>query len=381
MKTIRVVTWLACLLASSCSIGAPVPSIAGDASTPLLYTSGVGANGYIDVQVYDANKPQSGPIKTLHGLTAIATGMTVDQSGDLYVSQADPNQPAVIYKPGETKPSMTLIDPLEDGKQNTDPVSPSNNIAVGADGTIYVDMCCAKGVGFTSAQSGIFVYKKGRTKPSAFVTYNSLFGSAKIPFASCPFDAGLAVDEKGDVYVGCNGILTGQVAEGISGLPWSFPLGRVLEFPAGSTTPVDTGVRVAAEWPGCASECNPEFGQDIDFSGGISDLQFDAKGNLVVLATTGSGANAIFVYPPDTPRPSRVIPLDAYSPTVDSQRSRIGFDSMTTHIFVNLISANGKLTNEIDEYTYPGGKHIATFGKGMLGIVQTFTLSPPPPLP
>jgi hypothetical protein len=371
MKTIRIATQLVCVAVLGCSIGVPASTFASNATTPLLYTSGVDANGYVDVQGYDARKPQNGPIQTLRGLTASATGMAVDQQGNLYVSQSDPNEPAVIYKPGKTTPSLTLLDPLQDKDQNKNPVGPPNDIAVGSDGTVYVEMCCT---GVTAdgilVQGGIFVYKKGKTTPSAFLTENYSVGSVKIPVNECS-SRGLAVDGKGDVYVACNGIPIGRGQ--------AFPIGRVLEFPAGSTRAVDTGIRVAGEWPNCTAQCFNVGTDDPQFSGGILDLQLDAKGNLVVLAgSTGEYGNAIFVYPPNVSRPSRVIPLNAYTQAAYADnRSRIRFDATMTHIFVNHVAQTGV---GIDEYTYPAGKRVATFSKAMLGNAA-FAVSPSPVFP
>jgi hypothetical protein len=373
VKTTQTVTSLASALALGCALGMATPALAVPASTSLLYTSGVDANGYLDVQVYDTSKPQNGPIRTFHSsLTANATDMAVDQAGNLYVSQHDSDQPVVIFERGGTGASVTLLDPLADAEVNSDPVSPPGpgGIAVAADGTVYAEMCCALDNQNNPMQSGMLVYKKGATKPSAFLTYN--YQPDGFTYSQCPFNAGVAVDAKGDVYVGCTGIPSGNRGY--------FGVGRVLEYPAGSTTPVDTGIRVAAEWPNCTVQCFVTAAHDPDFSGTILDVQTDSKGNLVVLAGA-VGGNAIFVYPPNTPRPSQIIPLNAYSPpsAYEDQRSRIRFDATMTHIFVNLLGANGKAVNEIDEYTYPGGKHIATFSNGMLGA-DAFALSPAPAL-
>lgn len=372
MKATRPVMQIVRILALGCVIASPLSSVAAGATIPHLYTSGTDSSGYVDVQVYDASKPQNGPIQTLRGLTATATGMAVDQAGNLYVSQSNPNQPAVVFAPGKTSPSLTLLDPLENREETTNPVAPGGDIAVGKDGTVYVEMCCAEGLGGggSSAQSGVFVYKKGEAKPSAFLTNNYLPEGMLEP--QCNLGGGLAVDAKGDVFIGCNGIP--------GGFGGYFGVGRVFEFPAGSTKPIDIGLRIAGEWPGCAALCLNGASHDPNFTGGILDLQFDAKGNLVVLASSdGEFGNAIFVYSPNTPRPSQIIPLNAYAPNAYwDQRSRFQFDATKTHIFINhVVSTSGA---EVDEDAYPSGNHIATFGKGILGVAA-FTISPPPALP
>jgi hypothetical protein len=361
MRTIGITALLVCAVSLSCILGTPISGVAGGAPESLLYTSGYdSATGLNVVQVYDESEPSKGPIRTLEGLTASSNGMAVDAAGNLYVSQTDPNQPVVIFKPGHTRPSLTLSNPLATQQMTTNPMGAPTDVAVGADGTIYVSTSCVLvhtvggALGAAGPNCGILIYRKGKTVPSALLTDHGLYpGSGpKAVYSLCGGFTSVAVDAKEDVYSTCNG--------------------GVIEFSAGSSKAVNTGMVAAAEWPVYNKEQPPDPG----FDGGAFDVQIDSKGNIVALAGRLSG-DALFVYAPGADRPSQIIPLHPLQSAQDYMRNRtsIRFDATMTHIFVNNWTGSSVA---VDEYTYPGGQLVATFSKGMWKF-GGLAVSPPAP--
>lgn len=71
-------------------------------------------------------------------------GLATDNSGNLYVANAGSSR-ITIYQPGETSPSLTLIDP-----------HPPNDVAVGSNGYVYA----------SDNHGGIEVYAAGATSPT-----------------------------------------------------------------------------------------------------------------------------------------------------------------------------------------------------------------------
>jgi hypothetical protein len=361
MRAIRVIVIVACAVILSCILGASVSAVAGAAPKALLYGSGYdSATGLNVVEAYDVTQASKGPIRTLTGLTAPSMGLASDAAGNLYASQADPNQPVVMFEPGKTTPSATFSNPL-DQNEIGNPMGGPTDVAVGADGTVYVSTQCVHvytvggALGAAGPNCGVLVYRKGKTKPSTLLTDNAVYpgSNANEKYSVCGAFWGVAVDAKGDVYSTCNA--------------------GVIEFAAGSSKAVDTGITAAAEWRPVYNNNQPPV---PGFGGSAWDIQIDSKGNLVVLAGLYSG-DAIFTYAPGADRPSNVIPLHSLQSVAayeSASTMRIRFDAAMTHIFVNhTIGSN----LSVDEYTYPGGKLVATFDKGVLG--GGMAISPPPP--
>jgi hypothetical protein len=327
MYALRVMTAVVTLLGVS-AVGSTVPTSAS--SNELLYVQ-TQTDGLQVIKVYDASDLTAAPTQTLKGISAMSTGMMADDAGNLYVSQSDINQPAVIFKPGHTLPSTVLTNPSWPASEFHSSIP--MDIAVGADKSVYV------AIGGTP--SGILVYAPGKTTPKKFLQFASPVGS---PWCSA---TGISVDAKNDVYMSCNGYVTATAVG-------SAQTGRVIEFRNASAPGIDMGITVAAVVRESA----------LGFNGFSKDIQVDAKGNILVLLQSPGQVNAVFVYPRggNARRPNRVIDLGSRAASAaDYTSTSLRLDATNTHLFV--LSGSGAVSggSKIAEYTYPGGKLVATF--------------------
>lgn len=212
---------------------------AATTSPSVVYVSDLHAN---EVDVYLRRLPHLLIRRITSGIGG-PNSLAVDGSEDLFVSNVDGGTVAE-YPPGAGTPSRIIRDGL------SNPLT----LTVADDGTLYVVNYNPIGQGST-----ILKYPPGKNKPSFKIP---LTGGAE----------GLALDKRGNLFVGYNGP---------SG-------GRVLEFAPKSQTGKDLGIA-------------------IGFAGGVL---FDATGDLVVCDQIGP---AIDVFPPGATQPSRRLVSDKIS--------------------------------------------------------------------
>jgi sugar lactone lactonase YvrE len=176
---------------------------ASDSQSRLIFSSSFGGNS-VDYYLKGTgpNNPLAG---TLSGGFANPQGMGVDRAGDLYVSNGN-DKDVLVYAAGSTSPTGTLDDP------NKFP----DDVAIAPDGTVYV----ANGSGPIGASGNVVVYAPGATSPTQTLNdkhFLHVFG--------------VALDARGNLFVSCNAAL-------------AIGSGTVVEFKAGSTTPIETHVRL-----------------------------------------------------------------------------------------------------------------------------------------
>lgn len=193
---------------------------APDKTAGLIYSSAFGGNsvGYY-VKGTGPNNPLAG---TLSGPFAAPQGMGVDQSGDLYVSNGN-NEDVLVFAAGSTSPTGTLDDP------NKFP----DDVAIARDGTVYV----ANGSGPIGASGNVVVYAPGATSPTSTLNDGNFLHVV-----------GVALDKNENLFVSCNA----QQASNT---------GTVVEFKAGSSTPIDTHIK-------------------LGYAGGIA---IDGRGHIAVI--------------------------------------------------------------------------------------------------
>lgn len=210
-------------LGSSSAVGSAAGKEPG-----LIYSSEFGGN---TVGYYRKGTGPNNPlVGTLSGPFAQPQGMGIDQSGDLYVSNGN-DKDVLVYAAGSTSPTATLDDP------NKFP----DDVAVARDGTAYV----ANGSGPIGASGNVVVYAPGATTPTQTLNDTNFLHVV-----------GVALDKNQDLFVSCNA----QQAIGT---------GTVVEFKAGSSTPVDTHIK-------------------LGYAGGIA---IDGSGHIVVIDQEGPSLN------------------------------------------------------------------------------------------
>jgi len=114
----------------------------------------------------------------------------VDTNDNLYVANAQ-DENVLVYANGSTSPTATLNDP------NKFPC----DVAVGADGTVYV----ANGSGTMFSSGNVVIYPQGATEPTQTLNNKHFYHVA-----------GLALDKAGNLFVSYNvfgGSQTGGVVE------------------------------------------------------------------------------------------------------------------------------------------------------------------------
>ncbi|MGA8534635.1 MAG: hypothetical protein WB615_11045 [Candidatus Tumulicola sp.] len=169
----------------------------------LIYSSAFGGN---TVSYYLKGTGPNNPLAgTLSGPFAQPQGMGVDQNGDLYVSNGN-DEDILVFAAGSTSPTGTLDD------LNKFP----DDVAIARDGTVYV----ANGSGPIGASGNVVVYAPGATSPTSTLNDKNFLHVV-----------GVALDKNGNLFVSCNA----QQAIGT---------GTVVEFKVGSSTPIDTHIKL-----------------------------------------------------------------------------------------------------------------------------------------
>ena len=252
----------------------PINKLGAKASTPLVYVSAY--NLYTGGQSVVYSLTQKG-LTALGAITqglSIPSGMAVDKSLNLYVTNAGDNT-VTVYPPGKTTPSSTYSDNL-----NT-----PRDAVVSKKGWVYV----ANG----NAPSGVVSYPPGSTTASkTFVQLNGYEPQ------------GIALDSAGDLYVS----YTGQGCGTACGSP------EVYKYPPHKTKGVNLGLPVASPL----------------------GLTFDGSGNLVIVdrqSPYASGDPAIEVFPPGEKTPSQVITYSGFTypgfPKFDKKENLLYIDNCT----------------------------------------------------
>jgi len=246
------------LLAGCSSSSAPIaqtavpPSAAAVAArTPgggLIYASSFGAN---TVGYYLKDSGPSYPLAgSLSGSLDNPWGMTVDRNDNLYVANAQ-DENVLVYAQGSTSPTNTLEDP------NKFPC----DVAVGADGTVYV----ANGSGTMFSSGNVVIYPQGASEPTQTLNNGHFYHVA-----------GLALDKASNLFVSYNVFGAGDT-------------GGVVEFKA------------------------PDFKHTTDmhvslgYAGGVG---FDRAGHLLVVDQKVPSLN---VYKVGTRTPIAALPLPGTS--------------------------------------------------------------------
>jgi sugar lactone lactonase YvrE len=245
----------------------------------LIYVSDFSANA---VEIYPATGQNPDPIGEITDGVSGPEGSFVDARGDLFVTNVT-NFTVTMYPRGKTTWSLRYTG-----------FAYPTNVAVGADGTVYVDdLVGQKVVAFPAG--------KTRSKLTIDVTYPQ----------------GAALDSKNNLYVSYN---TGGHGAGP---------GQVNEYAPGSTKGESLGLPII--W---------SAGDAIDGSGDV----------VVADQGSGSGNAAVDVFPPGSTKPSQTITQGLEDPF------RIAFDGAFKHLYVADPEVNallvydyssGKLVNSI----------------------------------
>ena len=266
-----------------------VTRTAADKPAGLIYSSEFGGNtvGYY-LKGTGPNNPLAG---TLSGPFAAPQGMGVDQSGDLYVSNGN-DEDVLVFAAGSTSPTGTLDDP------NKFP----DDVAIARDGTVYV----ANGSGPIGASGNVVVYAPGATSPTSTLNDGNFLHVV-----------GVALDKNENLFVSCNA----QQARGT---------GTVVEFKAGSSTPIDTHIK-------------------LGYAGGIA---IDGSGHIAVIDQEVPSLN---VYTVGKSKPIATLKLPSAS-------AYIAFNSTSKVLFVADYSKG-----EIDVFDYSPSKlkHINKITNGI----------------
>jgi hypothetical protein len=216
---------------------------------PLLFVSNLdGGIRIYSADVHNSNVQLQG---TITNGTTRPEGVWIDGKGILYLENG-PQYPAQAdieeYKPGATSPFFKITDGLN---------SPGA-VAVGSDGTVYVNQLGEAGGG--GVIGVVAVYPAGKTKLERTISLN--------PTPEYGMSAGgMAFDQQGNLYAATIGNAT-EV--------------HVFKIAPGSSQATDLGLQ----------------------GYGGSAIAIDGAGNLYA----GGGGGFIAVYPPGATSPSRTIP-------------------------------------------------------------------------
>ena len=257
-------------------------SAAAKGGGPVLYGSSYDG-GHINI--YSQKGTNQAPIGQLTSGLLSPQGMVVDRHHQLWVANTNAFT-VVAFKRGSTTPFTTLNDP------NYYPLS----VAVDSNGTVYA----ANAQGTTGQPGNVTVWTKGSTNPTGTLTYPTF-----------EIVLGVGVDASNNVYV--------------SYIPTSGPP-TMLEFPAGSGTPVPVSILSAT-----------------------GDMTFDKAGDLVM----ETNQNALGVWtPPYAGGATRTIQAFGNEPTLSKNDKKVW------------IAYANFSTPKIEGYDYTSGKLVDTITNG-----------------
>jgi DNA-binding beta-propeller fold protein YncE len=254
------------------------------------------------VSYYALHGKNQPPLGRLRGALDGPEGMATDAKGTLYLADTiDGN--ILVYAPGATTPSKTLRD-----VKGWVP----GEVALGANGTLYAtnihgplpkhcrSICPPK-------PGNVAIYAPGSDKPTAI--YKTF------PATQAYYPIGIGLDAKSDIFVSYETINVSNAQA------------SVIEFAAGSKTPVETGIV-------------------LGYAGGI---EFDASGNMLV---SDLKCPCIDVFAPGSSTPSRQM-VKTGTPVT------FAFEKNGRYLYV----ANGA-NLDLEEYDYATGKLVNKIGGG-----------------
>jgi hypothetical protein len=255
--------------------------------------------GFINIYPVRGNEQQ--PIGHLTSGLLSPQGMTVDKHHNLWVANTNAFT-VVAFRRGSTTPFRTLKDP------GYYPLS----VAVDGNGTVYA----ANAAGLSGPPGNVTVWAKGKTKPSAVLTYPTFL-----------IVSGVAVDASNNLYV--------------SFIPTSGPP-AMLKFTPGSQT-----------------------GQPVNIQGvNEGEMAFDSSGNLVMETLQN---NLGIWAPPFTSGPARTIPAFGNEPTLNNTEHKVW------------VAYANFSTPHILGYNYNTGKLVDTISSGWTSTAIPYGVAIDPP--